>query len=683
MNKVRKNPLLSVAIIAALALGGCGKGKSDDSNKKAPEQTQPAPAPSQNQTQPQSQENVPENDIPPIAPPPIAIPTPPAQTQQPPPEESLSWSQRLGYGIGNTAAATRDYLATKAQQLSDSATALLSPDEDTQRRRDAMDASQSQSEESRNYDLDKLAREVAVTNPAPVQAIQAALHPNDQITSHLAALLTEPDPARMNVITSQLVDEVFNEPDLARAKVMKVQLGLREIAQNGMYDDNMARRVAFLQANLDRRVKQDASAELLRDGLFIAGTSMALGAVAGFRGFEGLREGVHDMHPSRALSYSRQKLASAWSKTKSGARAIFRRGGTEAVSPGGLTGVSGALRRIRLGTDEIAMRNLEALGVPETQISAIDLVKIRRKDLPYQEFRPTNLKGFRYSVLDSWDGADLGDQRVIAFSLRRWEHGNLRPTYVASRKMSVEEANALESQIRYVSPQNGGKEFMDVVDAETGKVTPTRLTEEEVAQAEGTAAAGPKSKSGRSTRSRKSVAEAQADGDLPPSTAAQTDQTAAAAGEQPTAAETQQPTGEPQVEPGTDVAENAAQAQEEGQNVTKRTVAAVSAVKDRVTDAASEVAQRTRQTAAQVAERSRGAVASAYGKVRPALKSFDTRWAATVAAGTAIPMLGFYYEGYDEGKGFGEGYETLYLESLIPQDRLNQITVDLSPDQAQ
>jgi hypothetical protein len=426
--------------------------------------------------------------------------------------------------------------------------------------------------------------------------------------------------------------------------------------------------VAFLQANLDQRVKADQSAELLRDGLFVAGTSLALGTVAGFRGFERAREGVRGIHPTRAISGTRAKLASAWSKTKSGVSSIFRRGAAEGEPA--LTGVSGYLRRIRLPTTEVAARNLRALGVDAEHVEAIDLMKISRRDVPYQEFKATNMPGFRYAVLDKWDGADLGDERIVVFSFTRWERANTRPVFLGSRKMSVDEANALEGQIRFKTADEGGKDFMEVVDPATGAVTPTRMTSDEITNeatevadeaAGGAAAAADEGKAVKRPRSRKSVSEAQADGDIPSTASAEEIANEQAVADQAAS------------EAAADATESASS------GVTGKAAAAAQAVRG----AAQDVASKTKEVARGVASRSKQAVSGTVASIRPALRTFDSRWAATVAAGTAVPLYGFYYEGYGKGHDYGQGYETLYLESLIPHDRLQQITVDLSPDLAQ
>lgn len=650
---------INVAVLTAVGLTGCQKKHDDtksppapgpqtqtnqpsDTTKETPKSEQTAPDQKQADNN-KSVEKAPNGQVE-VPPPPFVLPTPPElnpdqkqdqlhaqdQRQDIPTEQQqasrqqadheTTWSDRVG--------SAKDYVKSQAQRLKDGTvdgldrtSAMLRPSEDSKKRQEALDSNHSQAEEARQADPAKMLAMVSQTAPASESAVQDALQPNDETSSLLAALAVAPDMVQVNTTANRLVDEIFSEPELARAKVMKLQLGLRRLAESDHYDNSLATRVAFLQATLDQRIKNDEAGDVLKDGLFIAGTSLALGTVAGFHGFDGLRNGVRRFSPSEAWGASKSKIRSAWDSTKG----VFRRG----EGRGGVGRFSSYIRSVRLSSAETGARHLKALGLSDEAVSELGLIQISRREFPMQQFQTTNIPGFRYSVVNALlrDPESMGSQRVV-FSLVRSDRGSLRPVYLSTQSMTEPEAQALVSQVRFRTAEEGGKDFMGVIDGDTGQVVGTRMTAEEVSAADDIASA-------------KSVSEAQADGDIAPN---------------------------PELVP------------EAEQSLKNRATAAVQSAGSRAKDAAQAAGAKGKAIAHNVVNGTREAVNGTVSTVRPVLKRFDAPWAATVAAGTAIPLYGFYYQGYDGGKRYGEGYQSLYLESLIPSDSLEKLMVQVEPD---
>jgi hypothetical protein len=633
-----------------LVLSACDNSSRRTEGPPQPQPQEPAPAPA-----PQPEQQPPR---PAQAPPAPKLPqqeparTQPQQSQQAPPpvgipelntEAEVSPDEQGEPSLRDRLGDATDYLKNKATEIGknikDSTESLVAGGESV-KRRESLEESREQVREARSADLGDLSRIVDSTTPAPVERVNSAVRPSDEATTLLAAMISEADPTRVHAYTTLLVDEIFNEPEMSRAKVMKVQLGLRRVAENNLYDESVSRRVAYLQASLDKRVKTDEDSDLLRDGLLIAGTSLAFGAVAGFHGFEKTKSFVHEFSPRKTTQAVRESISNKYTQVKDRVGQLWQRKATATqteVQPGGGR-VAQFFRNVRLNSSQVAERNLQALGVNPLEVSNLDLLQIRRAEMPYLNFKDTNFPGFRYDIVDSWDGATLGNERMVVFSMVRWDRLGSRPSFLASRRMSAEEAEQLTSRVAFKAPEQGGKDFATIVDPQTGTATPTRISTaeaDEILAANGNeAATQAKATPVKSRKSRKSVAEAQADGDIQPTLATQP----------------VPPVPEQVPTPG----------------LAAKTAAAAK-------DAANQIAGRTREAIADLREGARSTATSAG----QALSRFDKPWAATVTALSAAPLYGFYFQGYKEGRIYGEGFESLYLESLIPRERLHDLTVEL------
>jgi hypothetical protein len=282
----------------------------------------------------------------------------------------------------------------------------------------------------------------------------------------------------------------------------------------------------------------------------------------------------------------------------------------------------------RLPSEEVAARNLKALGLSEDTIQNLDLIPLSKYDVHFQVFEPTNLPGFRYAVSDMMDATRLDTERVIVFTFPKTA-GIISKPPVVTRRLSMEEAERIKESIRYRSPEEGGQQFATIVDTETGATIPTRIPSSEIEQEFDSQLA----------QNAVHVSPTRAEVDKFSPTASDSEVV------QPREGESASPHG---------IGETLAKA------------------KDAISDVAHSVAENTKSATHEVAQSSRRVYDDS---VAPALRRFDTSWALTAGIGSALPLYGLYYSAYDKGHDQGQDYQTVYLESLIPAERLNQISL--------
>lgn len=533
--------------------------------------------------------------------------------------------------------------------------ALIAPGAREELRKESLDTIHEQSDERRDKKLGDLKEALASSRAASATRVNQTLRPNDEVTQILASLVTETDLGKAQDYSTMLVDEIFNEPDLARAKVMKLQLGLRRLSEGDLYNQDVANRIAYVQAQLDDRVRADGSADLLKDSLFIAGTSLALGAFAGFHGIEGTRRFVHEFSPKTAVKSAAEGVGSAVRNTRERVASLFRRAtaADEATLP--QSGLRRTLAKIPLSSEEVVRRDIVALGLAPDLSKDLALQKVPRSAVGFQDFKATNIPGLKYTIVDQWDNVDLGDVRRIIFAVSRLDHLNPRPVMVASRRITKQETDAVIKEIEFKAPQEGGPEFVVVVNPETGVATSSRLTTKDFDEMGSVMEEGVQ----QQARSGKSVVEAQVDGDLP--------------------------IPAPSAKPEQVISETSATVQQVATGEVSEEVAAATAkpgLFERAQNVAQDVAEKTRQTADQVVETTSQFAQKTANTVKPALKNFDVPWATAVTLGSAVPLYGVFMQGYDGGRRYGEGREVLYLESLIPQEQMQKVVAERN-DQAQ
>ncbi|MBX3022124.1 MAG: hypothetical protein KF799_10660 [Bdellovibrionales bacterium] len=642
---------MTLALVASAVLISACERKSntppEQNRQPTPEVTKTEPARPQTQTPPPTrtsdgstpQQNQ-ERSASQNSPPPYASLPPPTSTSRPS-DDNAPFYER-GYNtvkdqVGKAATYVEDQLTSvgkgiqdTTRELTESTQTLINPTPANELGKDSIDVIHQQALQQRDREVEQLKIAMAQSQPARADVVKEVINPNDEMSELLTAVISERDPERADAYSALLIDEIFNEPDQARAKVMKLQLGLRRLSENNLYDKDVAARTAYLQAQLDDRIRVDGSGELLRDGLWVAGTSLALGAFAGFHGFEGARHFVHEFSPRRTLTTAAEKVSSSYKTARNKVSSLFPYKASSEAGPTARYGLRRSISNLPLGSQEIVRRDITALGVDANIARGLGLDRAQHASAGFQQFEPTNMPGLKYAVVDQWEDMALNGNRRIVFSMSRWDTLSPRPVIVASRELPAAEADDIVRQIRFQHPDEGGKDFLMVADS-TGAITPTRLTVEEAEQS-GVPIA--KAKTTRS-RSKKSVAEAKYDGDIPLTTpvgATPAVQTTEASADEVVSIAAAQPT----------------------------------------------FGQRARAGVAEAAQKTRNVANQAVSSLKPKLKNFDLPWATAVTVGSAVPLYAFMMEGYNEGRRYGEGHEALYLESLIPKDQVNRLTVELT-----
>lgn len=114
----------------------------------------------------------------------------------------------------------------------------------------------------------------------PTASVGSVLHSRDKVTDLFSALLTS-SGSQVSQISDQIVDTVFTNDDMVRPRLWTLQENVADIAQAGLYDDEAENRVAILHQDFQKKVKSDARARALLDGVFVIGTSAAIGVFAG------------------------------------------------------------------------------------------------------------------------------------------------------------------------------------------------------------------------------------------------------------------------------------------------------------------------------------------------------------------------------------------------------------------
>jgi hypothetical protein len=223
--------VLATMLAGSLMAGGCSKNNSSHPQTKKPTpQTQgdKTSQTTQSQTAQNSEKQAEQSNL----------PTQQSEVQAPPPsvptvqepdiskrKDSASAKQTFNQnqktatergGINNFFAEAKDYVGAKATALR----GVLHTTEDTEARKNALNETRDETKDVREQDLPSLKRQVLETRPDDPMDVSLAIKPLDETTTLLAALIFERDPAQIEPLTYKLIDEIFNEPEMARAKIM-------------------------------------------------------------------------------------------------------------------------------------------------------------------------------------------------------------------------------------------------------------------------------------------------------------------------------------------------------------------------------------------------------------------------------------------------------------------------------
>lgn len=368
--------------------------------------------------------------------------------------------------LGNRALSDIHELETKVSEFSEDILAgthsAFSPNTKERLTHHSLEKIDQQDDEVRDGSPEEAKKGFSTSDFIPEEKLRAVIQNEDEISGFLVSLLAEADIDRANVYAHFIIEEIFNEPELVRAKVVMLQLALRRLAEANLYNRDASKRMAYVQALLDEQLRADEYSELLKGGLMIVGTSAVLGGVAGLSGVEGLRRVIKRFSAGETAAESSARGAKAASLLSKGGRALSSVKATAIFK----------WRHPILPIPEVVQRDLRSLGLSIEQAAQLGLQRVGRKEVGYQVYRETNMPGLKFAVLNQWEGKQLNDSYRVVFVTSRWYTLHSRPEIVVTRPLSYQETLDLSQRVRNHPNEKG---FFAVWDPLTGDTVPSRI----------------------------------------------------------------------------------------------------------------------------------------------------------------------------------------------------------------
>lgn len=205
---------------------------------------------------------------------------------------------------------------------------------------------------------------------APLPQMAAQVPPSlpvepvpDTELSRLFVNYLDATPANLDSIekgAGQVVDEVFNEDDLIRAKIWEMQNLIKDRYQNNKYSPSDAQKVRILEAGLAQAAEDRDKYQVGKDATIILGSALALAVLRGYSVDQALMD-----RSAEALNATGNGL----SRVGSGLRKLFS---LKTYREAG-QGVENWFARNfhKLTPEERLARNLSALGLPEADVTLI------------------------------------------------------------------------------------------------------------------------------------------------------------------------------------------------------------------------------------------------------------------------------------------------------------------------
>lgn len=477
-------------------------------NKPAPEQKvtpapqpqpQPQPAPAQEPKQPPKQQTVerPANDA--------NAPAPRAETSPRQREESRQRDekgdtaaekidQHIQHGkevveamAGRAAerakdlgekgkAAVKDLREKGKDALSKGAAAVHLKGDEELRREQALN--QSIRESARLADdayFDHLLKQVDKTRPLNREVVKAALKSEDPMMLALADLVTADDRKQVEAANEQIIEELYNEPQIASSKMTKFGVGLNRLIKENLFNQDVARRVRLFSAEHEAFNHDAYAAEIRNQRIAIGVGAVTLGAL---------------MSRNRPLRTVASRAAGEAESQTSRLGAVWER-----VTKSRMGQQIAGLRTRILGkgalkTRDVIERDLIELGVPGEYRKQLDLANLQPLPSRYftkpgmPTFKATNIPGLEYNLITTipnvWNLAH--DEFLVAFRRMRPDRGATRPEYYAKRlKRGANDyqLQSYETLLKMRSPQQGGPQYTGIV-ATDGTVSASRLRLDEL-----------------------------------------------------------------------------------------------------------------------------------------------------------------------------------------------------------
>ena len=284
----------------------------------------------------------------------------------------------------------------------------------------------------------------------------AAPLPDADLEQEVLEYISTPDPNRLDALSEQIVDEVYSEAQIARAKIIEIRLVLRRDLEQHGPSDEVKQRVAELEKRLEDEVENDRRARLVRDAIFVSASALGGASLAGAFGIEELQNLVEEVADvDEALNMHQRRLDQAYFQSRS-LPATLNRPLKKALSP-----------------KAVVQRDLEAMGVDKNLIGKLQLTEVKRHNFNFMRFNKTNLPGLSFTAIDANGG------HALLFGLTPSLFGNVH-AWLQTRALSDDEIAYLRTELAFRDVTSGGKDFAILVDPVTREAFPTRLTMDQI-----------------------------------------------------------------------------------------------------------------------------------------------------------------------------------------------------------
>ena len=536
------------------------------------------------------------------------------------------------------------------------------PTQETTGRRDALDSMHEQKTQTRAAapsDLAALKSKIAQLSPNSSR-VKSIINADSDTKRLLTSVLTEENPENVVGASERLVDEVFKVADDANGKVQQIQLGLRSLAMAGSYDAASSARVSYLQTELDKRIASDDLQATLKRGSFIILASAVGGAFGGYNGVDRTANYLHTIPFRRGLAAAEDGVEQAknprfWNRMFSRVSNKATEG-TDAAADAGNTVKSRTRRAIsaaniairkpfvRSNPKELALADIrdvltDASLDAEATIKKLGLTRTYAKSLPDLE----TLKENERFVATAKPGLQVMSTQRLKSDVVKGK---------AKAKLTADEYRVVfmidrpneKGQHYYQSLPLLNQDADDLVKALNNRAPARELTVVDVS--------GP-------TPIRASQADAEefakavvGDAGSPAVVANGTVEIPGAARALPGTGETAGRVAEEKIASGEDLTK-----------LVDDTKAGIEKAQKKVLNKGAAAIEKSNE----YFDRS---VAAIKGD-----QPFDVAKAAVVAPLVGVPAYLFSRSAYFQGRRVGEGYDALYLEDLIPNDRLQKVVV--------
>ncbi len=330
----------------------------------------------------------------------------------------------------------------------------------------------------------------ALTAPIPNESkIPEILNAQDDTTSLLRRMFVEVHEEQIEAAGNRLVDEVFSDEGEAQGKIVRIQASIAELAKKGAYTPEAKHRVAFLQSKLMDRIRDNQYTDVLEKGVFFVATGAVLGTIAGTGAYKNLPEIGQSIKASSrdGLNAFRSKMSDLYAGGQRAYRDVASRVSNRESFQGAVNSVRDTTSRLtrRISdsagapfrpAETLVRDTLDDLGVTTVEGNAIrELAPVPPTELPTTlEWKNTPKSTLQYSVLDHFQGEDLGIERRLVFRQDRLVRGSHLQTTFVSNPMPADIAGSVAARLEAREIERPERMFVHFANLKTGAVSALR-----------------------------------------------------------------------------------------------------------------------------------------------------------------------------------------------------------------